>query len=114
MSRECADPSAGGAATSGVPLSAAPPPDAHMAGSFAADANSFPALPLLPEQAEPGVNGACTWTSPGPGTVTIQARNTNTVTLWVSGYTEPMPDYTWLGPPATFRVGELSAVNTNN
>lgn len=82
--------------------------------SFAADANSFPVMPQLPEQAEPGVNGACTWTPPGPGTVTIQARITNTVTLWVSGYTEPMPDYTWLGPPATFRVGELSAVNTNN
>ena len=84
------------------------------AGSFAADAISFPAMPALPEQAEPGVNGACAWTPPGPGTVTIQARITNTVTLWVSGYTEPMPDYTWLGPPATFRVGELSAVNTNN
>jgi len=83
------------------------------AGSFAADVNSFSAMPALPEQTEPGVNGACTWTPPGPGTVTVQARVTNTVTLWVSGYTEPMPDYTWLGPPVTFRVGELSAVNTN-
>ena len=82
--------------------------------SFAADADSFPALPLLAEQAEPGVNGACTWTPPGPGTVTIQARITNTVTLWVSGYTEAMPNYTWVGPATTFRVGELSVVNTNN
>ena len=84
------------------------------AENFFADASAFPAVPELPEQAEPGVSGDCTWTPPGPGTVTIQARITNSVTLWVSGYTEPMPDYTWLGPPATFRVGELSAVNTND
>ena len=83
------------------------------ADSFAADAVSFPAMPQLAEQAEPGVNGACTWTPPGPGTVTIRARITNTVTLWVSGYTEAMPDYTWVGPATAFRVGELSAVNTN-
>lgn len=84
------------------------------AATFAANAVSFPAMPQLAEEAEPGVNGACTWTPPGPGTVTIQARITNTVMLWVSGYTEPMPDYTWVGPSTTFRVGELSAVNTNN
>ncbi len=83
------------------------------ADTFTADANSFPVMPLLAEQAEPGVNGACTWTPPGPGNVTIRARITNTVTLWVSGYTEAMPDYTWVGPATTFRVGELSAVNTN-
>ncbi len=84
------------------------------ADSFAPDGNAFPALPQLPEQTEPGVNAPCMWTPPGPGTVTIQARITNTVTLWVSGYTEAMPDYTWVGPVTTFRVGELSAVNTNN
>lgn len=83
-------------------------------GTFTADATSFPVMPQLAEEAEPGVNGACTWTPPGPGTVTIRARITNTVTLWVSGYTEAMPDYTWVGPATTFRVGELSAVNTNN
>lgn len=84
------------------------------AHTFTTDAASFPAMPQLAEEAEPGVNGACTWTPPGPGTVTIRARITNSVTLWVSGYTEAMPDYTWVGPATTFRVGELSAVNTNN
>ncbi len=84
------------------------------ADGVTADHDSFPAMPEMPEQTDPGVNGACTWTPPGPGSVTIQARVTYAVTLWVSGYTEPMPEYTWLGPPTTFRVGELSAVNTNN
>jgi len=105
-----------------IPNPAKPSPAFHevvpcvaegAADSVAADALSFPMMPLLVDHSEPGVNGACTWTPPGPGTVTIQARVTNTVTLWVSGYTEAMPDYTWVGPANTFRVGELSAVNTN-
>lgn len=75
---------------------------------------AFPALPALPEQAAPGVNGPCMWTPPGPGTVTIQATITFRVTLWVNGFTEAQPDYTYTGPALTFRTGELNAVNTNH
>lgn len=78
-----------------------------------ADAVAFPAMPALPEQTEPGVNGPCMWTPPGPGTVTIEARITYHVTFWVTGYTEPLPDYVWTSAPVTFTTGELSAVNTN-
>ena len=79
-----------------------------------ADATAFPAMPTLPEQTEPGVNGPCMWTPPGPGTVTIQARITYTVTFWANGYTEPRPDYVWTSTPTTVQSGELAAVNTNN
>ena len=79
-----------------------------------ADTIAFPAVPLLPDQSEPGVNGACMWTPPGPGTVTIQARITYDVTFWANGYTESLPDYTWTSPQASFATGELSAVNTND
>ncbi|HAP75928.1 MAG TPA: hypothetical protein DCR14_07575 [Acidimicrobiaceae bacterium] len=82
-------------------------------GPATANSISFPAMPALPEQTEPGVNGPCMWTPPGPGTVTIQARITYTVTLWVNGYTDAMPDYTWTSPIATYVTGELTAVNTN-
>lgn len=74
---------------------------------------AFPPPPSLPQQTEPGVNGPCMWTPPGPGTVTIQARITYQVTMWVNGYTEAMPDYTWTSPPASFTTLELIAVNTN-
>ena len=70
-------------------------------------------MPELPEQTEPGVTGVCMWTPPGPGTVTIQARITYSVTFWANGYTEPLTDYTWTSEPTTYRSGELSAVNTN-
>ena len=79
-----------------------------------ADAVALPAVPVLPEQAEPGVNGPCTWTPPGPGSVTIQARITYRVTFWASGFTEALPDYVWSSAAATFPVGELSAVNTTD
>ena len=79
-----------------------------------ADTVSFPAMPTLPDHSEPGTNSACMWTPPGPGTVTIQARITYTVTFWANGYTEPQPDYTWTSAPTTYRSGELSTVNTNN
>ncbi len=79
----------------------------------AGDARSLPAMPSLPAQSAPGVNGNCRWTPPGPGTVTIQARITYRLTFWASGYTEPLPDYVWTSLPATFRTGELAAVNTN-
>ena len=79
-----------------------------------ADTVAFPAMPTMPIQTEPGVNGACMWTPPGPGTVTIRARITYSVTFWANGYTEPLADYIWTSTPATYRSGELSAVNTNN
>ena len=79
-----------------------------------ADLTAFPAMPTMPDQTEPGVNGNCMWTPPGPGTITIQARITYTVTLWANGYTEPRADYIWTSTPTTYRSGELSAVNTNN
>jgi hypothetical protein len=78
-----------------------------------ADAVAFPAVPALPEQSTPGVNGPCTWTPPGPGSVTIQARITYRVTFWANGYTEALPDYVWSSPAVTVPTGELSAVNTN-
>lgn len=74
-------------------------------------AGVLPALPALPEQTRPGVNGPCMWTPPGPGGVTIQARITHSVTLWANGYTEPQPDYVWTSFPVTFSTGELSVVN---
>jgi len=80
----------------------------------ATGSTAFPALPTLPEQTAPGTNGPCMWTPPGPGTVTIQATITYHVTLWVNGFTETQPDYTFTGPATTFTTGELSAVNTNN
>ena len=78
-----------------------------------ADTVAFPAMPALPDQSEPGVNGACMWTPPGPGKVTIQARITYAVTFWANGYTEPLADYVWTSEPVTFTTGELAAVNTN-
>ena len=78
-----------------------------------ADAVAFPAMPVLPLQTAPGVNGRCMWTPPGPGTVTVQARITYAVTFWANGYTEPLTDYLWTSQPATFATGELAAVNTN-
>ncbi|MBI4884618.1 MAG: hypothetical protein HY826_11270, partial [Actinobacteria bacterium] len=80
----------------------------------AADPIAFPAVPVLPDETAPGVNGDCMWTPPGPGTVAIEARITYNVTFWANGYTEALPDYTWVSPAATFATGELSAVNTNN
>jgi hypothetical protein len=73
---------------------------------------ALPAMPALPAQSTPGVNGRCRWTPPGPGSVTIQARIRYRVTFWANGYTEPERDYVWSSVPTTFRVGELSAVNT--
>lgn len=82
-------------------------------GAATADSVAFPAMPELPEQSPPGVNGACMWTPPGPGSVTIQARITYAVTFWANGYTEPMADYVWTSEPVTFVTGELAVVNTN-
>ena len=82
--------------------------------SPAADSVAVPAVPELPEQTAPGVNGPCEWTPPGPGTVTIQALITYTVTLWANNYTEAQPDYAWTSNPVTYDTGELAAVNTNN
>lgn len=78
-----------------------------------ASAVAVPAMPTLPPQSAPGVNGSCRWTPPGPGSVVVQARITYRVTFWASGYTETLPDYVWTSLPATFRTGELSAVNTD-
>ena len=74
---------------------------------------SVPAMPTLPIQSAPGVNGPCRWTPPGPGSVTIQARVIYHVTFWANGYTEVLADYVWTSAPTTFRTGELAAVNTN-
>jgi len=71
----------------------------------------LPAVPDLAEQTEPGINGRCTWTPPGPGTVTIQARVTFRVVLRASGFTAARPDYTWTSDPATYATGELTSVN---
>ncbi|WP_420451781.1 hypothetical protein [Ilumatobacter sp.] len=74
----------------------------------------FPQRPSdLADFAEPGSNRACEWTPPGPGEVTITARQTFAVTFWASGSVEPQPDYVWTSEPVTFRVGELVAVNVN-
>jgi hypothetical protein len=74
---------------------------------------ALPAMPVLPSQSAPGVNGLCRWTPPGPGSVTIQARVVFHVTFWANGYTETLADYVWTSAPSTFRTGELAAVNTN-
>ena len=74
----------------------------------------FPQRPSdLANFAEPGSNRACEWTPPGPGEVTITARQTFAVTFWASGAVEAQPDYVWSSAPTTFRVGELAAVNVN-
>ena len=73
---------------------------------------ALPAFPVLPDQTEPGVNGPCTWTPPGPGEVTITPRIRYTVTFWVNGFTEPDDDYVWTGTATTYDTGELIAVNT--
>jgi len=77
-----------------------------------ASAVALPAMPTLPAQSAPGVNGACRWTPPGPGSVVVTARITYRVTFWANGYTESLPDYVWSSGGATFRTGELAAVNT--
>lgn len=77
-----------------------------------ADASSFPRRPVLPGQTTPGVNGPCTWTPGGPGSVTVQPRITYRVTFWANGYTESLPDYVWTGVAAVWPTGELAAVNT--
>ena len=80
----------------------------------AADEIEFPQQPSdLADFAEPGSNRACEWTPPGPGQVTITARQRFAVTFWASGAVEPQPDYVWSSEPTTFRVGELVAVNVN-
>ncbi len=74
----------------------------------------FPQRPSdLGDFAEPGSNRACEWTPPGPGEVTVTARQTFAVTFWASGAVEPQPDYVWTSEPTTFTVGELVAVNVN-
>ncbi len=78
------------------------------------DIVEFPQRPSdLGDFAEPGSDRPCAWTPPGPGEVTITARQTFAVTFWASGAVEPQPDYVWTSEPATFRVGELVAVNVN-
>lgn len=72
---------------------------------------AFPIVPLLPLQTEPGVNGLCEWTPPGPGVVTLQARVTYHITFWANGFTETQPDYVWTSEPVTVTTGELTAVN---
>ncbi len=69
-------------------------------------------MPELPDQAEPGPNGPCQWTPPGPGTVTITANITFTITFAVNEHTETEPDYVWHSLPTSFPSGELHAVNT--
>lgn len=79
-----------------------------------ADAIEFPQRPSdLEDFAEPGSNRECEWTPPGPGEVTVTARQTFKVSLWASGAVEPQPDYVWSSEPSTFEVGELVAVNVN-
>lgn len=74
----------------------------------------FPQRPSdLADFAEPGSNRDCEWTPPGPGAVTITARQTFAVAFWASGAVEAQPDYVWSSEPTTFRVGELVAVNVN-
>lgn len=75
------------------------------------DGVHLPAMPPMAELAEPGVNGPCQWTPPGPGTVTFEARIRYRVTLWADGYTELLPEYVWTSPPLTHRTGELTSVN---
>jgi hypothetical protein len=82
-------------------------------GAATRDARSVPAMPTLPAQSAPGVNGNCRWTPPGPGSVTIRARITYRITFWANGYTESLADYPWTSLATTFRTGELAAVNTN-
>lgn len=76
-----------------------------------ADGAALPAMPDLADQAEPNHTEACSWTPPGPGSVTIQARITYTVTLWTGQYSAPLDDYVWTSEPATFVTGDLIAVN---
>lgn len=76
--------------------------------------SEFPSRPnALADFAEPGSNQDCEWTPPGPGEVTITARQTFAVSFWASGAVEPQPDYVWESAPVSFRVGELVAVNVN-
>jgi hypothetical protein len=72
----------------------------------------IPPFPVLPDQTKPGVNGPCMWTPPGPGTVTVTASITYTITFWADGWTENQDDYTWTSDPTTYVTGELIAVNT--
>ena len=73
---------------------------------------AVPALPELPDQTEPGPNGPCMWTPPGPGELTITATITYTITLWANGYTQQDTDYTWTSTPTTYHTDTLTAVNT--
>ena len=77
----------------------------------AASDTALPAMPTLPDQAEPNHTEPCMWTPPGPGNVTIQARISYTVTLWAGNFTEALDDYVWTSEPATFVTGDLTAVN---
>jgi hypothetical protein len=78
----------------------------------AAGGGAMPAFPVLPDQTEPGVNGPCMWTPPGPGVVTITAHVTYTITFRADGYAEPDDDYVRDSTPTTYVTGELTAVNT--
>jgi hypothetical protein len=78
----------------------------------ASGGGALPALPVLPEQTEPGTNSNCMWTPPGPGSVTITAQVTYTITFWADGYTAADDDYVWSSAPTTYTTGELNAVNT--
>ena len=101
-----------------VPNPDKPSPAAHLTVSCVPDLapigddDALPAFPALPEQAAPGINGPCMWTPPGPGTVTITAHTTYTITFWAGGYTEPDDDYIRDSLPMTYITGELNAVNT--
>jgi len=77
-------------------------------------ATSFPRRPSLAVHTSPGVNGPCTWTPGGPGSVTVQARIAYRVTFWANGYTEALPDYVWTSAATVWPTGELAAVNANS
>lgn len=87
-------------------------PDLTTDPGAGAGGGIVPAMPELAELSEPGPNGPCMWTPPGPGTLTITAQITYTITFWVNGYTTTDTDYVWSSTPTTYPTGELTAVNT--
>lgn len=70
-----------------------------------------PARPDLGSPRPPGVNGPCTVTPPGPGTLTVTPIEAYDVVFWANGYTERLEPYWWAGPSSVHPVGNLASVN---
>ena len=89
-------------------------PCVEPGGAVVAAPTRVPARPDLGSPRPPGVNGPCTVTAPGPGTITVTPIEAYDVVFWANGYTERLEPYWWAGPSVSTTVGDLASVNVTD